>query len=163
MSLEPCPSRRSLVHGAAQAVMAVALWRPALAAVALPKMTVTRDPSCGCCGGWVAHAKAAGFPVDVVELADVLPLKAQLGVPENLTSCHTTQVGGYVVEGHVPAEAIKRLLAERPNVTGIAVAGMPLGSPGMEVAGEPAQTYDVVIFSSGRQNVFVRYRGLQQI
>ncbi|MGX1742422.1 DUF411 domain-containing protein [Bosea sp. NPDC055353] len=163
MSVEPYPSRRALVLGSMQAIVGAALWRPSRAAEALPKMKVTRDPSCGCCGNWVAHVKAAGFPVEVVEIPDVMPLKARLGVPDALTSCHSAEVAGYVVEGHVPAEAIKRLLVERPKVTGIAVAGMPVGSPGMEVPGHPAQTYDVVIFSAGRQNVFARYRGAQQI
>ncbi len=163
MATELYPSRRALMIGAAQSVTAFTLWRPSMAAEALPKMTVTRDPSCGCCGNWVAHVKAAGFAVEVTEIADVAPLKARLGVPDALASCHTAEIGGYVVEGHVPAEAIKRLLVERPQVTGIAVAGMPVGSPGMEVPGQAPQTYEVAIFSAGRQNVFARYRGLQQI
>lgn len=163
MATELYPSRRSLMIGATQAAAALALWRPSLAAETLPKITVTRDPNCGCCGNWVAHVKAAGFPVDVIEAADVMPLKARLGVPDALMSCHTAEIGGYVVEGHVPAEAIKRLLAERPRATGIAVADMPVGSPGMEVPGQPPEAYEVVIFSAGRQHVFARYRGLQQI
>ncbi|AZO80559.1 MULTISPECIES: DUF411 domain-containing protein [unclassified Bosea (in: a-proteobacteria)] len=156
-------SRRSLLIGAAQLVAAFGLWRPSSAAETLPKMIVTRDPNCGCCGNWVTHVKAAGFPVEVVEVADVAPLKARLGVPDALASCHTVEVGGYVVEGHVPAEAIKRLLAERPKATGLAVAGMPVGSPGMEVSGQAPDAYDVVVFSADRQNVFARYRGLRQI
>jgi len=152
-------SRRGLLLGAA----AFGLSRPASAAETLPKMIVTRDPNCGCCGNWVMHVKAAGFRVEVVEVADVGPLKTRLGVPDALGSCHTVEVGGYVVEGHVPAEAIKRLLAERPKATGLAVAGMPVGSPGMEVPGQAPDTYEVVVFSAGRQNVFARYRGLQQI
>lgn len=154
-------TRRALVLGMTQMTAGLMLWRPATAAEALPKMTVTRDPNCGCCGAWVTHVKAAGFPVEVIEIDDVAPLKTKLGVPDALTSCHTAEVGGYVVEGHVPAEAIKRLLAERPKATGLAVAGMPVGSPGMEVRGQAPDTYEVVIFSAGRQNVFARYRGLQ--
>jgi hypothetical protein len=157
------PSRRSLLLGLAPAAAGLMLWRPAVAAEALPKMTVTRDPNCGCCGNWVAHVRAAGFPVEVIEIADVAPLKTRLGVPDALASCHTAEVGGYVVEGHVPAEAIKRLLAERPKATGLAVAGMPIGSPGMEVRGQAPDNYEVVIFSAGRQNVFARYRQLEQI
>ena len=99
----------------------------------------------------------------MVEVADVTPLKTRLGVPDSLMSCHTAEIGGYVVEGHVPAEAIKRLLIERPKVTGLAVAGMPVGSPGMQVPGQAPEDYDVVIFSASRQHVFARYRGLQQI
>ncbi len=124
-------------------------------------MTVTRDPSCGCCGGWVAHVKAAGFPVEVIEAADVAPLKARLGVPDALVACHTAEVGGYVVEGHVPADAIKRLLVERPQAKGLAVAGMPVGSPGMEVPGTAPDIYEVVLFAPGSQRLFARYRGSQ--
>lgn len=156
-------TRRALMLGLAQAAAGSMLWRPAIAAETLPKMTVTRDPNCGCCGNWVAHVKAAGFPVEVIEIDDVAPLKAKLGVPDALTSCHTAEIGGYVVEGHVPAEAIKRLLTERPKATGLAVPGMPVGSPGMEIRGQAPDAYEVVIFSAGRQNVFARYRGLDQI
>lgn len=156
-------SRRALVIGAAQAAAAFALPLPSLAAEALPKMTVTRDPNCGCCGNWVAHVKAAGFSVDMVESADVMPLKARLGVPDALMSCHTAEIAGYVVEGHVPAEAIKRLLAERPQAKGIAVAGMPVGSPGMEVSGQAPEAYEVVLFGSGGQRLFARYNGLKRI
>jgi hypothetical protein len=163
MPTERYPSRRVLVTGALQATAVLAFSPPSWAAEALPKMTMTRDPNCGCCGNWVAHVKAAGFAVEVVEVADVMPLKARLGVPEGLMSCHTAEIGGYVVEGHVPAEAIKRLLVERPQAKGIAVPGMPVGSPGMEVPGQPPQDYEVVIFSAGRQNAFARYRGLQRI
>ncbi|WP_374679069.1 DUF411 domain-containing protein [Bosea sp. 47.2.35] len=156
------PTRRALMLGTAQMAAGLMLWRPATAAEALPKMTVTRDPNCGCCGAWVTHVKAAGFPVEVIEIDDVAPLKTKLGVPDALASCHTAQVGGYVVEGHVPAEAIKRLLAERPKAIGLAVAGMPVGSPGMEVRGQAPDIYEVTIFSTGRQNVFARYRGLER-
>jgi hypothetical protein len=156
-------SRRALLIGAAQAVSAFALRRPVSAAETPPKMVVTRDPNCGCCRGWVTHMRKAGFPVEMVEVADVTPLKTRLGVPDSLMSCHTAEIGGYVVEGHVPAEAIKRLLIERPKVTGLAVAGMPVGSPGMQVPGQAPEDYDVVIFSASRQHVFARYRGLQQI
>ncbi len=103
--------------------------------------------------------RAEGFPVDVTE-APVNPLKARLGVPKALSSCHTAQVGGYVIEGHVPAHAIKRLLAEKPASTGLAVPGMPVGSPGMEAEGVPAQVYDVVLFGPDDQaQTFGRYRG----
>lgn len=158
MTNELTLSRRALLIGAA----AFGLLRSADAAETLPKMVVTRDPNCGCCGNWVKHVQA-GFPVEVVEVADVAPLKLKLGVPDALASCHTVEVDGYVVEGHVPAQAIKRLLSERPKVTGLAVAGMPVGSPGMEVPGQSPDTYDVVVFSAGRQNVFARYRGAQQL
>ena len=163
MQIDMLPTRRGLMIGAAQAFTTVALAGTGPATETLPKMTVTRDPNCGCCGNWVKHIKAAGFPVDVVELDDVLPLKVKLGVPEALMSCHTAEIGGYVIEGHVPAEAVKRLLVERPKAIGIAVPGMPVGSPGMEVPGQAPQSYEIAIFSAGRQHVFARYRGLQQV
>jgi hypothetical protein len=122
-----------------------------------------RDPNCGCCGGWVSHVKAAGFPVEVIEAPDLAPLKARLGVPDALAACHTAEVGGYVVEGHVPADAIKRLLVERPQAKGLAVAGMPVGSPGMEVPGTAPDIYEVVLFAPGSQRVFARYRGSQAV
>lgn len=163
MTTELSATRRALMIGTAQAAFVFMLPRPSWAAETLPRMVVTRDPNCGCCGGWVTHVKSAGFPVEVIEAADLAPLKARFGVPNALISCHTAQVGGYVVEGHVPADAIKRLLTERPQATGLAVAGMPVGSPGMEVAGTPPDTYEVVIFSPGSQRVFARYRGSQLV
>lgn len=163
MRTELFATRRALVIGAAQAAAAFMLVRPAFAVKALPRMTVTRDPNCGCCGGWVAHVKAAGFQVAVIEAADLAPLKARLGVPDALVACHTAEVGGYVVEGHVPADTIKRLLGERPPATGLAVAGMPVGSPGMEVPGTPPETYEVVLFATDGQRVFARYRGQQPV
>ncbi len=92
-------------------------------------MTVTKDTNCGCCGAWVEHIEAAGFPVSVVESSEVESLKQRLGVPAALYSCHTAEVDGYVIEGHVPAAALRRLLAARPLATGLAVPGMPAGSP----------------------------------
>ena len=163
MSIESLCTRRALVLGAVHIAGALSLSRTSGAADALPKMIVTRDPNCGCCGAWVAHVRAAGFPVEVIEAADLAPLKVKVGVPENLASCHTAEVGGYVVEGHVPADAIKRLLTQRPPATGLAVAGMPIGSPGMEVPGTPPETYDIVLFAPGGQRVFARYRGSQEI
>jgi hypothetical protein len=156
-------TRRALMIGAAQASVAITLSWPSQSAENLPKMVVTHDPSCGCCGVWIAHVKAAGFPIEVVRTAKLSPLKASLGVPESLTSCHTAQVGGYVIEGHVPADAIKRLLVERPKATGLAVADMPIGSPGMEMPGTPPEIYDVVLFAPDSQRAFARYRGSQKI
>jgi hypothetical protein len=124
-------------------------------------MVVTRDPNCACCGGWVAHVKAASFPVEVIEAVDLAALKARLGVPESLAACHTAEVGGYVVEGHVPADAIKQLLAERPQARGLAVPGMPVGSPGMEIPSTPPETFDVILFGA-QPRVFARYRGAQK-
>lgn len=129
----------------------------------LPLVTVTKDPSCGCCDGWVEHIEAAGFPVQVVESDDVFILKQRLGVPMELASCHTAEVGGYVIEGHVPAAAVKRLLAERPAMVGLAVPGMPAGSPGMDFAGVEPEPYEVFLFDASGHRPFLRFLGTQEI
>ena len=95
-------------------------------------VTVFKSPTCGCCAKWVDHIREHGFAVSVRDTAEVTPVKAALGVPQALRSCHTAEVGGYVFEGHVPADLMRRVLKERPKVRGLAVAGMPSGSPGME-------------------------------
>lgn len=128
-----------------------------------PKVIVTKDPNCGCCGGWVDHMKAAGFPLEVVTTSQVNRVKARLGVPDALASCHTAEVGGYVIEGHVPADAVKRLLAEKPQAKGLAVPGMPVGSPGMEVAGAENDIYEVVLFGPSGQATFARYQGTRPV
>lgn len=156
-------TRRAVLVGALPVAASLVLSRYASAAEALPKMTVHRDLACGCCGGWIEHVKAAGFSIDEIEVANLVPLKTKLGVPVELSSCHTAEIGGYAIEGHVPADAIKRLLAERPQAKGLAVGGMPIGSPGMEVAGTPPEVYDVVLFSADGERVFARYRGTQAI
>ncbi len=146
-------SRRALLLGLGSVAVS-----SRLRAEGLPEIKVTKDPSCGCCDAWVEHLKAAGFPVSVTQLP-VNPLKAKLGVPKSLYSCHTGQVAGYVVEGHVPASAIRRLLVERPRGTGLAVPGMPAGSSGMEVEGTEPETYEVTLFGPSGQRTFARYRG----
>lgn len=146
--------RRSFALG----LSALAVASAAKAEPPSPEILVTKDPSCGCCNAWVEHFRQAGFEVRVVE-APVNPLKAKLGVPRDLASCHTAQVGGYVVEGHVPALIVKRLLDRRPRIAGIAVAGMPVGSPGMEVEGVDPDTYEVVAFGPAGRSTFARFRG----
>jgi hypothetical protein len=113
-----------------------------------PAMEVYKSPTCGCCSKWVEHVRQAGFTVKVTELDDqaLSGLKTKLGVPRTAQSCHTALIGGYTVEGHVPAAEISRLLKEKPAIQGVAVGGMPTGSPGMEVEGRPAQPYNVVSF-----------------
>ncbi len=96
-------------------------------------ITVYRSPSCGCCKGWIEHLRAHGFEVTDVALDDVNPTKRQLALPQELASCHTAVIDGYVIEGHVPADDIKRLVAEKPELAGLAVPGMPVGPPGMEM------------------------------
>jgi hypothetical protein len=119
----------------------------------LPAVIVYKTPTCGCCSKWVDHMRAAGFDVETHDLADLSSTKAQYGVQLEFSSCHTAVVGGYVVEGHVPAEHVKRLLAERPEVAGLTVPGMPMGSPGME--GAYSESYDVLTFDKdGNTSVF---------
>jgi hypothetical protein len=120
-------------------------------------ITVFKDPNCGCCKQWVDHLRKHSFAVTVRDTSDVGGAKRTGRVPEQLHSCHTAFVGGYVVEGHVPAEDIRRLLREKPKVAGIAVGGMPVGSPGMEV-GARKDPYDVVAFNrDGSTSLFARH------
>ena len=116
-----------------------------------PNVVVYKTPSCGCCKHWVTHLEEAGFTVKSTDLADLSDIKTQFGVPQNLQSCHTAVVDGYIVEGHVPADVIEKMLREKPEVAGISVPGMPIGSPGMEVEGRPADRYDVVAFNKAGQ------------
>ena len=119
-----------------------------------PIIKVYKTPTCGCCVKWIAHLEQAGFTVESETLDNVSPIKAANGVPPRLASCHTATVDGYVVEGHVPADIISRLLDERPEITGVAVPGMPIGSPGMEM-GERKDPYQVISFDDeGRLAVY---------
>lgn len=121
-------------------------------------MSVLRDPGCGCCLNWVAHLQKAGFKVTVAESPEMPAVKDRRGVPPAARSCHTGVIDGYVIEGHVPADDIKRLLKERPAVVGLAVPGMPVGSPGMEMGGR-TQPYNVVAFDkAGKITVFASHR-----
>ena len=153
-------SRRALLAGILASPVAAG---SVPAAETLPGMVVTKDPSCGCCTGWVEHVRAAGFDVDVIESPEINRLKARLGIPKDLASCHTAEIGGYVIEGHVPASTIKRLLAEKPQAKGLAVAGMPVGSPGMEVEGMEPDAYEVVLFRPSGQRAFARFKGGQEV
>jgi len=129
---------------------------PCSFAEALPMVTISKDPNCSCCTGWADHVRAAGFPVTIVAATDLKAIKTRLGVPEDLGGCHTAEVGGYVLEGHVPASAIQRLLRERPKATGLAVPGMPAGSPGM---GGTPEIYEVTLFRPNGQQSYGRYQG----
>ena len=151
-------SRRRLLALLGVAAFGVGLQA---SADALPEVAVHRDPSCGCCGAWAEHLRRAGFPVKIVETGDINGIKQRLGVPADLISCHTAEVGGYAVEGHVPAGAIRRLLAERPQAAGLAVPGMPIGSPGME--GGAPETYEVILFGQQGRRVFARYLGEREL
>jgi len=119
------------------------------------EMTVYKSPWCGCCGAWVEHLRANGFSVAVEEREDLSPVKRGFGVPEALHSCHTAVIEGYVIEGHVPAADILRLLTERPQARGLAVPGMPVGSPGMEQGGQ-RDPYEVILFGGDGPRVYSR-------
>ena len=111
----------------------------------LPLVVVHKSESCGCCGLWVEHMQQAGFPVEVRNVDNVNPVKERLGIPLGKGSCHTAEVGGYFVEGHVPADDVKRLLADKPSAKGLVLPGMPAGSPGMETADGRVQPYTVEV------------------
>jgi len=121
------------------------------------EVVVWKSPDCGCCGKWVEHLRANGFRVVVHDTNELTPVKQSHGVPDNLQACHTAEIDGYTIEGHVPAAEVKRLLADKPKARGLAVAGMPIGSPGME-QGSAREAYDVVLFDDQRrQSVYRRY------
>lgn len=127
-------------------------------AATLPLVVVSKSPTCGCCGLWVKHMRAAGFTLEVHDMANMNPVKERVGVPPGKGSCHTAEVAGYFIEGHVPAEDVKRLLAERPAARGLAAPGMPMGSPGMLAAPGHGQPYDVLLVAEdGSTSVYARH------
>ena len=116
---------------------------------------VYKDPNCGCCKEWVKHLEQNGFKVEVMDMPDLSAVKAKYGVSDNLKSCHTGVIGDYVVEGHVPADLIVKMLEEKPRIAGLAVPGMPMGSPGME--GATKEAYDVLTFDrAGHTTVYAQ-------
>lgn len=139
---------------------AVAMVLTVPAAAGTPAITVHKDPNCDCCAGWVAHLNANGFKTKVVNTDAIEKVKARLGVPEDLGACHTGELAGYVLEGHVPAAMVKKLLAERPSAIGLAVPGMPAGSPGM---GGAPEEYDVILFGKTGKRVYARFKGETEI
>ncbi len=144
----------ALLHRDANA--ASLLTAGAGAAAPLPPMTVYKSPSCGCCNEWVTHAQKNGFTVKSVNMDDLTQIKRDAGVPASLESCHTVLVGTYVLEGHVPADLVKKMLDEKPKIAGLAVAGMVVGSPGME-QGSMKQPYNVIAFTrDGKTSVYAR-------
>ena len=151
--------RQSIKALAAASVALLAAGRlpVAIARDAKRHIKVYKSPTCGCCKAWVQHVRDAGFTVAAVDVDDVDPYKRKFGVPEDLVSCHTGVIEGYVVEGHVPADLIDRLLREKPkDAKGLAVPGMPMGAPGMEM-GIAKDRYDVILFKrNGGKSVFAR-------
>ncbi len=155
-------SRRSFVGQAAGLGLAVAggksLWAAMSGSDADPTMTIYMSPTCGCCSKWVDHVKAAGFKTVVHEEPDMDTVKESLGVPRDMRSCHTAQVDKYLIEGHVPAADVRKLLAQRPKAAGLAAPGMPASSPGMAVPGEPHEPFDVLLFRrDGKSEVFAKH------
>jgi hypothetical protein len=153
--------RREFLGSFALATAGVALvsrsgFAQAGAAKAPIPMTVYKSPSCGCCKEWVTHAQKNGFAPKVVDMADLTQVKKDAGVPAALESCHTVLVGAYVVEGHVPADLVHKMLTEKPAIVGLAVAGMVVGSPGME-HGNQRQPYKVTAWTkAGKTSVYAR-------
>jgi hypothetical protein len=151
--------RQALALGSA--LFALALTTGAAATPANPapketKITVYKDPSCGCCKNWIEHLIKHGYRVDAKDTPAMAEIKRTLGVPPALTACHTAVVNGYLIEGHVPAADIAKLLKEKPKVAGLAVPGMPMGAPGMEGPGQ--QHYQVLAFDkNGKARVFASY------
>jgi hypothetical protein len=155
-------SRRSFVGHAAGAGLALAggtsLWAAVAGPAAPTRMTIYMSPTCGCCAKWVDHVKAAGFKAVVHEDEDMETVKDSLGVPKDLRSCHTAQVDKYLIEGHVPAEDIKALLAKKPAAAGLAAPGMPASSPGMAMPGQPHEAYEVLLFQrDGSSEVYAKH------
>ena len=123
---------------------------------AVPVIEVYKSPTCGCCGKWAEHLRKDGFAVNVHDIPDIDAFRAKAGVPAALAACHTALVGGYVIEGHVPAADIRKLLTERPKARGLAVPGMPAISPGMDAVHGPG--YDVLLFQAeGSPSVYHAY------
>jgi hypothetical protein len=146
--------RRSLCLAAAALLIA----GPATAA-APRDMTVYKTPWCGCCKGWITHLTRAGFRVRTVEVEDLAPIRQKHGIPFRLSSCHTGEIGGYFVEGHVPIADVQRLLREKPKALGLTVPGMPIGSPGMESRDGTVEPYQslLILDRKGATRVFARH------
>lgn len=141
--------------------LAVGVIAPTMSAQAESNsIRMHKDPLCGCCGAWAKHMQRSGFEVKIEIANDLRAIRTRLGVPPELGSCHSAEIDGYVIEGHVPAEAVKRLLAERPNAKGLAVPGMPAGSPGM---GGTAEAYDVTLFGPDGRSAYMRFVGIKKI
>ncbi|MCC4115486.1 DUF411 domain-containing protein [Aromatoleum toluclasticum] len=150
-------ARRPFAALSALAALALAAAFSAPVLAAGEEVVMYKDPNCGCCGKWAEHMREAGFKVKEVRSSDMGTIKREAGVPQAQTSCHTAKVGGYFVEGHVPAADVKRLLAEKPKVVGISAPGMPQGSPGME-GPYPADRYKVVsVAADGKTSVFASH------
>ena len=156
----PFSSRRQLLL-ALGLLPLVGVAHAATPAVALPPVEVWKEPTCGCCKDWIAHMEANGFKV-FVNTGGTHAAKQRLGIPQDMASCHTAKVGGYSLEGHVPAKDIKRLLREKPDAIGLAAPGMPIGSPGMDTPAYNGKKnpYNVMLIAkNGKHSVYQKYEG----
>lgn len=154
-----CLPRRQLLKGPLALVAAGLLSSPLMGVAATQRehIMVWKTPNCGCCKEWVAHLRKNGFEVVTNDVQDTAPERQKAGIPEKFASCHTATLAGYVLEGHVPAQEIRRLLREKPKALGLAVPGMPVGSPGMEM-GSSRDAFDVLLVSSsGGSRVYQSY------
>lgn len=143
--------------------LAAAACKKPVASQGLPALLVHKSEGCGCCEGWVKYMRRAGFAVQVRDESNLNDIKTRVGVPVGKGSCHTAEVGGYFIEGHVPAEDIQRLLAQRPAGKGLVLPGMPLGSPGMEAPDGTVQPYTVeLVLLSGDTVAFAQHAGSGQ-
>lgn len=141
-----------------KAMLAGAAGVPFFVHAAAPVVEVYKSASCGCCKAWAKHLQDNGFRVKAHDVVDTAVYREKFGIPQALGSCHSARVQGYALEGHVPASEVKRLLAERPKAKGLAVPGMPPGSPGMEMEGGRRDAYDVLLVrADGKQSVYRRY------
>ncbi len=144
---------KTLLAGAA-----LPLLPTSLLAAGKPQITVYKAAGCGCCHEWITHLEQNGFAVVAHDVPGTGPYRERYGVPRALASCHTAVIDGYAIEGHVPAQEIKRLIAEKPKARGLSVPGMPIGSPGMEIKGERRDAFDVVLFDdAGGRSVYAHY------
>lgn len=156
-------SRRSALRLPLAMLGAAALGHPLLVLARSDpnQITVWKTPDCGCCHEWVAHLRKNGFEVVANDVKDTAPIRQKLGLPAKFGSCHTASLGNYVIEGHVPAQELRRLLREKPSARGLAVPGMPMGSPGMEMDGAMAgvrDAYDVLlVLADGSSRIYQSY------
>ena len=129
-----------------------------------PTIAITKGTGCECCEGWAKHLRANGYTVSVAETDDLEAVKVKLGIPDDLRTCHTGQMGDYLLEGHVPAAAVSYLLREKPEgMIGLAVPGMPVGAPGMEVKGAKLDEYPVILFGPAGRKTWARFKGTTQL
>lgn len=150
-------SRRKVVNAGVLAAIGLVAWRRVAHALQADAIVVYKDPGCGCCSKWIEHLTANGFKPSVINrsYAEMEQVRVRYKVPEALASCHTAVVGGFVIEGHVPADLIHKLLKEKPKVVGLTIPGMPQSAPGMDL--KPHQPYEVLAFdAAGKTTVYAR-------